>query len=360
MPTYTDNINLVDPDNGQCNWKKMKDRNSLIQDALHQQKLKDNSIIYGGELSVIPDTLAVNATAGKALIAGFEFDIYAGPITVFEGDDLGDWQHTFIYIDSSGALQTSTTVPVGSFALLGVADASTLKAEQVSDLRALKNTVEDYGFAENILINPDLSGGPGTINQRNFNGDWASLPLGSFGYDRWYKPGTGYISQRIAVGNYEPNAEYAYIVNGALSNVLTAPASGSWVITSTDTNHKLELIKGNLIKPVRKRLIEEELNLCLAYFWQQKGIMTLLGAVYVANAHLSQIITFPQRMRQIPTISYAGEFNYAANTKDAHVDNPTRDGFRYRCISIAAASYTSLSMDGNPTNFIYADAELTS
>ncbi len=100
----------------------------------------------------------------------------------------------------------------------------------------------------NILIDGEV----GRINQSGFDGNWAGLANGAYGYDIWKSVnGNIYMYQPIEEGNYKPNAVYTLSGNGITTQQETSPSSGTWwvggggmfenQIPNTATNVQLEL-----------------------------------------------------------------------------------------------------------------------
>ena len=88
----------------------------------------------------------------------------------------------------------------------------------------------------NILINGDP-----LINQRVFDGNWAALSDGDYGWDRWKKLGSNMV-QVVESRNFIPSTEYTLSGDGVTTTTLTSPASGNWDISvpQTATNIKLD------------------------------------------------------------------------------------------------------------------------
>lgn len=300
MATYTDKLKLIQQDAGVCNWKWSEDRNKSINDAVDSQIMQGNATISGGTLSGASG-LAIDIDETVVSVDGTEFTTSAGTLAL-TGATVNPEEQNWVWVDSAGTLQATTTPPTGSFAMIGLVDTGVASVDRQSDLRQarLGGVYENYATVEDMIINPRF-----VINQRVFDGDWSLLTAGDFGYDRWRK-GTvaSTIIQPIKDGNYEASESYYLFGTGVTSAVLTAPVSGTWEIEVPDTATEVHLVKGLEELPVRRRTEEEELQMCLPYARPIGGGSRLqLMIAYSNNSTIlwSSSYTY-QTMRSVPII----------------------------------------------------------
>jgi hypothetical protein len=155
----------------------------------------------------------------------------------------------------------------------------------------------------NILINGEVT----RINQRGFDGNWAGLSTGEYGYDRWKKADASNISQIVEEGNFIPDAEYVLSGTNVTTQVVTAPSSGNWTITVPNTASYVQLERGSVASPFEHRPIGMELSLCQRYYFK--------SSYYICPAIRSYgfwTFYFPVAMRAQPNI-IGGLIRYSTN-----------------------------------------------
>jgi hypothetical protein len=153
----------------------------------------------------------------------------------------------------------------------------------------------------NILINGEVT----RINQRGFDGNWAGLSNGDYGYDRWKKADASNITQVVEAGNFVPNASYVLSGTNVTTQTLTAPASGNWSITVPNTATYVQLEQGSVPTPFESRPYGHELSLCQRYY---QVILSTSNNRYQNIGHCSSTtlcfirVPFSVQMRTTPTI----------------------------------------------------------
>lgn len=218
-------------------------------------------------------------------------------------------------------------------------------AHPISGVNGLQAAL-DAKPSRNILINGEVT----RINQRGFDGNWGSLAVGAYGYDRWKKQSTTDMSQVIEAGNFIPGEKYRLSGVGVTAATLTAPASGNWAITVPQSARKIQLELGEVATPFEVRNIQQELAMCQRYYQlhrQLRGISNPTGD-YAGGSWL-----LPVMMRATPTVTNQtgtvvtgsttaairlGSFGANANALwiDAFLDKPVANWFMLERISLDA------------------------
>jgi len=228
--------------------------------------------------------------------------------------------HSILASSSSYDVTTNASgisvVPVGDIESTNVQDAlEELDSEKANKVDVYTKVENDAKLAlkadktqiigKNILINPN-----NTINQRGFSGDWSSVSVGEYGYDRWRKWDATQKVQPIIEGNYKPNTVYTLSNNGVFVATLTSPASGVWNVITLQTNNNLQLEEGSEITEQEFRFEEDEQRLCYAYFWiLPQRLYTFLPNS--TNIGRTCNVFFPATMRVIPNIT---NLNFSVGT----------------------------------------------
>lgn len=157
----------------------------------------------------------------------------------------------------------------------------------------------------NILINGEVT----RINQRGFDGNWAGLSNGDYGYDRWKKADASNISQIVEEGNFIPDAEYVLSGTNVTTQVVTAPSSGNWTIAVPNTASYVQLERGSVASPFEHRPIGLELSLCKRYYYKI-NTLTASAAWMLNPDDAAMWLYHPVEMRGIPV----GTINATENT----------------------------------------------
>ncbi|HHO0780427.1 TPA: prophage tail fiber N-terminal domain-containing protein, partial [Aeromonas hydrophila] len=93
--------------------------------------------------------------------------------------------------------------PAGASASAITAHEAKAAAHPISGVNGLQAAL-DAKPSRNILINGEVT----RINQRGFDGNWANLAVGAYGYDRWKKADATNMTQVVEAGNFTPGAKY--------------------------------------------------------------------------------------------------------------------------------------------------------
>jgi hypothetical protein len=162
------------------------------------------------------------------------------------------------------------------------------------------------------------------INQRGFDGNWADLSVGDYGYDRWRKAAAGQMEQIVEADNIEPGLHTITwsgggdgmvagvdVVSG--SSVIVPSGNVSVVVPTRATRIQLE--PGPFATPFELRPVQTELQLCQWYYESTynhgtpPGTPTLAGAIRVEERNVSRTmhqsrLAFIAAKRIVPTITF--------------------------------------------------------
>jgi hypothetical protein len=199
-----------------------------------------------------------------------------------------------------------------------------------------------YGsIGKNILINAALIA-PYVINQRNFNGNWATLINGAYGFDRWYKFDAT-IRQRVEEGNYKYNTTYTTAYTNATGQrvvaLATSPSAGYWELSFPNTATFIQVEEGNQATPFDLRPIGYEMTLCQRYY--EMGEATSFASV--ASGGYFQV-SFKVQKRIPPLVKRVSNGLITSSTSGSVPSNTSRDGFywyRPTTSGIAGGAYTA-------------------
>ena len=169
-------------------------------------------------------------------------------------------------------------------------------------------SIEQAIGRKNLLINGDFR-----INQRSFSGDWSTLNIGDYGYDRWKKHANG-IEQIIEGGWFAPGTYYLSWQGGTGSGAVdgVTVTNGS-AMTITDNSQSISVVvpdNATLIQFERENAsafeyihYATELALCQRYYFRDQNWRT----AYLASSNgvvFRDCARFPVSMRVKPTITY--------------------------------------------------------
>ncbi|HFC9431029.1 TPA: hypothetical protein AB5E57_001661 [Vibrio cholerae] len=161
----------------------------------------------------------------------------------------------------------------------------------------------------NLIANADLTDNP--INQRGFDGNWAALAVGVYGYDQWMKVSSTHMGAVIEAGKYRPNAKHTLTKDDVVIGEFMSPASGHWTVAVPfATSGKFDLYAGQFKRPWHPVLDGEER--CLRYFYMSDGTSFTFdnanyGSPQISNGSpMGRHIFYPTRMRTTtPSVSIA-------------------------------------------------------
>lgn len=218
-------------------------------------------------------------------------------------------------------------------------------AHAISGVSGLQPAL-DAKPSRNILINGEVT----RINQRGFNGSWAGLAIGAYGYDRWKKADATNMAQVVEAGNFIPGAKYRLSGTGVTASTLTAPASGDWTISVPQAARNVQLELGEVSTPFEIRNIQIELAMCQRYFQFGEGWFQGYGA---AGSTVQTFSPFKVTMRSAPrcAVTYApGGYGNVSGASGV-VNEPVPSGVR--------VGDTLVALGNGFARFLYtADSEL--
>jgi len=151
----------------------------------------------------------------------------------------------------------------------------------------------------NVLLNGEVT----RINQRGVV-NWGTVPIGSYGYDRWKKVDSENMVQIVEEYNYRPNTTYTLYGTGVATQQVLSPASGHWTIPEVPlTATNIMLTEGTAIRPFEIRPIGYELEQCQRYFLKAGAG----GMAYAVSATaIGCQVSFPTEMRATPATTAIG------------------------------------------------------
>jgi len=151
----------------------------------------------------------------------------------------------------------------------------------------------------NILLNGEVT----RVNQREVV-NWGTVPIGSYGYDRWKKVDSENMVQIVEEYNYRPNTIYTLYGPNVVTQQITSPASGHWTIPEIPlTAYNVMLTEGTAIRPFEIRPIGYEREQCQRYFIRAGAG----GSAYaVSTTAVGCQVTFPREMRVPPITTLIG------------------------------------------------------
>lgn len=219
------------------------------------------------------------------------------------------------------------------------------------------------GF-KNLIIN-----GNEKINSRNFNGDWSSIAIGAYGYDRMKKASTTEKSQTIEDGYYIPNTTYTLSGTNITTQQLTSPSSGNWVLTFPQNAINIQLEEGDVATPFERTDPAIELLRCQRYlpYRSKVGVpySTVMGGIAINTTTVRCYIYANARI--IPTtLTYQGNFVIFGNTTQnvTNIVMSTTSTLRVLIVDVICASgltvgnYYIVRNNNDATAYIEIPAEL--
>lgn len=150
----------------------------------------------------------------------------------------------------------------------------------------------------NLIANADLTDNP--INQRNFNGDWAALAVGAYGYDQWMKVSSTHMGYVIEAGKYRPSTKHTFTKDDVVIGEFMSPASGHWTVAVPfATSGKFDLYAGQFKRPWHPVLGGEDR--CKRYF--ERKILSFRAYVVGDQYGVYDTIDDSSRYFKIPSVS---------------------------------------------------------
>lgn len=156
--SYTDLLQLRMPALGDVGWDDEVNDNQMIADFVLGAILKSNVIISG----LAPSDgggLDVDYIAGTVVVGGTEYSIAAGSKTCTGA--VKNW----LYVDSSGVVQISTTQPAGNYVAIAMVDAGSSSIDRIADARNFAEGALTIGITYSPNYYSPDTGQSGAINQ---------------------------------------------------------------------------------------------------------------------------------------------------------------------------------------------------
>lgn len=182
----------------------------------------------------------------------------------------------------------------------GVIEANGVAAANVTSFTGLP-------FCKNKLINGEVT----RINQRGFDGNWATKNIWAsgnaiaqqelcYGWDMWAKASATNMVQPIEAGNFRPNTVHTISGLNMTTRQETSPASGNWNIVVPQAARNVQVEEGTVATPFEIRPISFELAQCHRYYqsWNNATQGTVL---YTDTSTPFKMLYFPL-MRAIPNV----------------------------------------------------------
>jgi hypothetical protein len=144
--SYTTKLIKRMPAPGDFDWDDEWHDNEKIDDFLAGSQLSQNMMIAGGAISD-GTGLAVDYTTMVVMVAGVRYEI-AGSSVALTASSLN-----YVYVNSSGTVVASTTVPTGDYVPLALVDTDATTPALTGDVRPWAQAVRP---GENIFINGDF------------------------------------------------------------------------------------------------------------------------------------------------------------------------------------------------------------
>ena len=132
--TYTAQLKLRMPALGDLDWGDEVNDNTEMLESCVVQILKGNQVASG----MVPSDgggLQVDYTAGTVVVNSTEYSISASNKTCTSA------QKNWLYVDSAGTVQISTTAPSGQFAMVAMIDAGSSAIERIADMRNMAESI---------------------------------------------------------------------------------------------------------------------------------------------------------------------------------------------------------------------------
>lgn len=263
----------------------------------------------------------------------------------------------------SGTGNVTVTLPDGSQVVLPawstMAPASKVDTLSAS-LTSLTNKTSKLS-GRNILINGQVV----LVNQRRFDGNWASLSVDAYGYDRWKKANASDMSQVVESGNFVPGAKYTLSGTGVTTATLTAPASGHWTITVPQSARNIQLELGEVATTFERRDITTEMLLCQRYCLRMEATTVASATIGVGGYCTGTVVigqyATPVEMRTDPTFT-GGTLIFVTPAGDVAVSAMSKRGCSIVMNSLAQTNRPGdsayLASSGVTTGFRGFTAEL--
>lgn len=158
----------------------------------------------------------------------------------------------------------------------------------------------------NLCANADLS-----INQRNFDGNWAGLAIGVYGYDQWMKVSDTHMGYVIEEGFYKPNSKYTVTKGDAVAGEFISPASGHFAVSVPfATSGKFDIYMGQFKRPWHP--VQDGVSKCHRHYLVIPDSMES-GSVYASGYAGMSGASFPVDMRKVGSANFTTLASYPAD-----------------------------------------------
>ena len=168
-------------------------------------------------------------------------------------------------------------------------------------------------FCKNKLFNGEVT----RINQRNFDGNWATKNTWAsgntiaqqelcYGWDMWAKASATDMLQVIEAGNFRPSTVHTISGLNMTTRQETSPASGNWNIVVPQAARNVQVEEGVEATPFEIRPIGFELAQCQRYY-EICALCYVWNISYAAASTIALVQPFKERKRTKP--SYTGVTN---------------------------------------------------
>jgi hypothetical protein len=365
MPnTFTDKLTKQLPAAGDSNWEDEYYINERIDDVVMGALLSKNRVISGG---VITHDVGLDVASTLMVIdvAGAVFRIAAATVTMTAASatpELVNW----VYINDAGVLVSSTDRPTGDYIPLALVATNDTTVLRIADLRPFADAESEV---ENRLINPLKN-----INQRNFDGNWAGIAIGAYGYDMWRRGITALTIEQPIIntsihagkhtlswdggGDGDVTQSAASVGSGAspLTVTLADQIQAEVIVPEGATN--LRFVEGDIERPVRCRDKEEEKPRCLPYCWRPEHNISILTGSSSTGWYFRTQLVFPLPMVSIPSVTIFGTFTYNSMTNAAFVLTG-KSGTELQSNTTGANAAAKAELPCDNVNYVIFEAGLT-
>lgn len=193
---YTENFGFRKPSIGQENWADEFWQNQDIKDVVLKNVINTSYVVSG--LSITPTLgLSLTYSEGTVIINGTLYSLVAGGLTVDSGESEDYLTPVYVFVNSSGIVSHSQTLPTGEFALLGILNVSVSQIVKVYDGRKYgKSEVGISDFYINPLTGNDFKSGTLSDPWKTIEGAITNLKLMNF------SPSVDEIVIHLAQGHY--------------------------------------------------------------------------------------------------------------------------------------------------------------
>jgi len=129
---YTGNLFLRLIEEGNTDWEGLAWDNYRLTDVLLRSLLSKNRVIYGLVATPVASSLQVNYTAGEVKFDDTPYTPAASSVTCTANSV--NW----LFVNSSGPVQVSTSMPTGEYVPLAMIDAGATSITRIADLRPMR------------------------------------------------------------------------------------------------------------------------------------------------------------------------------------------------------------------------------